>query len=191
MGWDSNPRGTCAPAGFQDRCLKPLGHPSNKLISIVVFPIRSGRKRALLPKLLPNLSAGGRYPRYSRPKRSVDLGGGIFLHSLGDVRVQVERRRDRRVTEPLLRDLRMNAGEQELCRMTMPKIVEPRPRQILGPGHQMREFMGQAARLHRLAISARANQRLAILADAEREQFLGLLTLKAAQLIESQRQAGE
>ena len=28
MGWDSNPRGACTPAGFQDRCLKPLGHPS-------------------------------------------------------------------------------------------------------------------------------------------------------------------
>src|SRR3954465_10260949 len=28
MGWDSNPRGICIPSGFQDRCLKPLGHPS-------------------------------------------------------------------------------------------------------------------------------------------------------------------
>jgi site-specific DNA recombinase len=28
MGWDSNPREACTPAGFQDRCLKPLGHPS-------------------------------------------------------------------------------------------------------------------------------------------------------------------
>src|ERR1044071_6861460 len=28
MGWDSNPREACAPAGFQDRCLQPLGHPS-------------------------------------------------------------------------------------------------------------------------------------------------------------------
>ena len=28
MGWDSNPRGACTPAGFQDRCLRPLGHPS-------------------------------------------------------------------------------------------------------------------------------------------------------------------
>lgn len=28
MGWDSNPRWTHAHAGFQDRCLKPLGHPS-------------------------------------------------------------------------------------------------------------------------------------------------------------------
>jgi hypothetical protein len=28
MGRDSNPRDACAPAGFQDRCLQPLGHPS-------------------------------------------------------------------------------------------------------------------------------------------------------------------
>src|SRR5690606_25619530 len=28
MGWDSNPRTACTVAGFQDRCLKPLGHPS-------------------------------------------------------------------------------------------------------------------------------------------------------------------
>ena len=28
MGWDSNPRYACTHAGFQDRCLKPLGHPS-------------------------------------------------------------------------------------------------------------------------------------------------------------------
>ena len=27
-GWDSNPRDPCGPAGFQDRCLQPLGHPS-------------------------------------------------------------------------------------------------------------------------------------------------------------------
>ena len=31
MGWDSNPRRACTLAGFQDRCLKPLGHPSNQL----------------------------------------------------------------------------------------------------------------------------------------------------------------
>ena len=27
-GWDSNPRYPCRHGGFQDRCLKPLGHPS-------------------------------------------------------------------------------------------------------------------------------------------------------------------
>lgn len=29
MGRDSNPRDPCEPAGFQDRCLQPLGHPSS------------------------------------------------------------------------------------------------------------------------------------------------------------------
>ena len=28
MGWDSNPRGARTPAGFQDRCIRPLCHPS-------------------------------------------------------------------------------------------------------------------------------------------------------------------
>jgi hypothetical protein len=28
MGWDSNPRYACTYGGFQDRYLKPLGHPS-------------------------------------------------------------------------------------------------------------------------------------------------------------------
>ena len=28
MGWDSNPRNAYTLGGFQDRCLKPLGHPS-------------------------------------------------------------------------------------------------------------------------------------------------------------------
>ncbi len=27
-GWDSNPRWASTHGGFQDRCLKPLGHPS-------------------------------------------------------------------------------------------------------------------------------------------------------------------
>lgn len=29
MGWDSNPRDAFTSAGFQDRCLQPLGHPSS------------------------------------------------------------------------------------------------------------------------------------------------------------------
>jgi hypothetical protein len=35
QGWrrgrDSNPRGTCIPGGFQDRCLQPLGHLSRAI----------------------------------------------------------------------------------------------------------------------------------------------------------------
>lgn len=30
--WDSNPRYSCLYDGFQDRCLKPLGHPSERKI---------------------------------------------------------------------------------------------------------------------------------------------------------------
>jgi hypothetical protein len=36
MGRDSNPRWTFAHAGFQDRCLKPLGHPSSFVPGIIV-----------------------------------------------------------------------------------------------------------------------------------------------------------
>ena len=31
-GWDSNPRWACTHGGFQDRCLKPLGHPSSTAV---------------------------------------------------------------------------------------------------------------------------------------------------------------
>jgi hypothetical protein len=33
-GWDSNPRWACTHGGFQDRCLKPLGHPSTSPESV-------------------------------------------------------------------------------------------------------------------------------------------------------------
>ena len=40
-GWDSNPRYPCGHAGFQDRCLKPLGHPS---VFDVVLLFRSSQE---------------------------------------------------------------------------------------------------------------------------------------------------
>ena len=36
MGWDSNPRNACTLGGFQDRCLKPLGHPSKLVLCIII-----------------------------------------------------------------------------------------------------------------------------------------------------------
>jgi hypothetical protein len=54
MGWDSNPRYPCGHAGFQDRCLKPLGHPSHQLINLDFSLAASGLKTPLLPKLLSN-----------------------------------------------------------------------------------------------------------------------------------------
>jgi hypothetical protein len=43
MGWDSNPRRACTLAGFQDRCLKPLGHPSESALSLVSLEPHVGR----------------------------------------------------------------------------------------------------------------------------------------------------
>src|SRR5690606_33078403 len=37
MGWDSNPRRHHCLAGFQDRCLKPLGHPSGDCFRSLFF----------------------------------------------------------------------------------------------------------------------------------------------------------
>jgi hypothetical protein len=42
-GWDSNPRWACTHGGFQDRCLKPLGHPSKLLILLAVLPKHEAR----------------------------------------------------------------------------------------------------------------------------------------------------
>ena len=42
-GWDSNPRYPCRHAGFQDRCLKPLGHPSSFGIQGLSKAVRRGK----------------------------------------------------------------------------------------------------------------------------------------------------
>ncbi len=58
MGWDSNPRGGFPPGGFQDRCLKPLGHPSAPS-----FYRRPERARQRRPRLSRNAAPwpGGRW----------------------------------------------------------------------------------------------------------------------------------
>ena len=49
MGWDSNLRYPCGHAGFQDRCLKPLGHPSN--FSVLDGPPTGNLYRGSVPNL--------------------------------------------------------------------------------------------------------------------------------------------
>ena len=53
MGRDSNPRDACTSAGFQDRCLKPLGHPSIAFRNKDLPVYRKFQKKSMLPKLLP------------------------------------------------------------------------------------------------------------------------------------------
>src|SRR6188768_602142 len=45
MGRDSNPRDACASAGFQDRCLQPLGHPSTTVLSATIEELPPGCNR--------------------------------------------------------------------------------------------------------------------------------------------------
>lgn len=50
MGWDSNPRDGLPPAGFQDRCLQPLGHPSR---SARLMAMAAGGKATRRPECIP------------------------------------------------------------------------------------------------------------------------------------------
>lgn len=64
-GWDSNPRWACTHGGFQDRCLKPLGHPSR-------LPDRTshtGRRMQEAAPIIPPLVASrrSRLPARARP----------------------------------------------------------------------------------------------------------------------------
>ncbi len=66
MGWDSNPRGGCPPGGFQDRCLKPLGHPSPSSMSTLrggsTSPACWKTRCPKRPSWLPLLAAIRRWP---------------------------------------------------------------------------------------------------------------------------------
>ena len=53
---------------------------------------------------------------YSTPERRVEPSGGVFLHRRRDAAIKVERGTDRRMPEPLLRDLQVHPGEQVLSR---------------------------------------------------------------------------
>jgi hypothetical protein len=71
---------------FQDRCLKPLGHPSKPLKLFSEFRRRSGRKSPFATTLLPNavsapvygslrgfVNAGDPLPRLSKARSSASL----------------------------------------------------------------------------------------------------------------------
>ena len=70
------------------------------------------------------------------PEGRADLGRCVLLHCRGDVAVKVERGCHRRMPEPLLRHLRMHPGEQEVPRVSMPKVVEAHTRNVLNAGNE-------------------------------------------------------
>ncbi len=73
--WDSNPRGGHPPAGFQDQCLRPLGHPSSSALigtSAGHVQHRSGRWRAAGGAKGLTRTSRGAYPRPRRGGRVVE-----------------------------------------------------------------------------------------------------------------------
>jgi hypothetical protein len=61
-GWDSNPRGACAPAGFQDQCIRPLCHPSAGRLHKISRPVQSTPLRIdSFAQVFQTVSAAGSY----------------------------------------------------------------------------------------------------------------------------------
>jgi hypothetical protein len=57
-GWDSNPRRRCRLAGFQDRCLKPLGHPSGARFQVPMeIPAAAQAARFCVRRRVPRCRA--------------------------------------------------------------------------------------------------------------------------------------
>ena len=116
-GWDSNPRYGLPHAGFQDRCLKPLGHPSKIFISFCNLDFRSARLVAFATISLPNIFR----PRfYSDLQRGVNGICSVLLHPRHDVGVEIKRDTDIRMPKALTCNLRMHPICKHLCRMRMP-----------------------------------------------------------------------
>src|SRR5262245_58742727 len=104
--------------------------------------------------------------------------------------VQVERHADRRMPKTFLSHFRMSAGQQKLRRVAVAEIMEPDPGDVLYAPDESGEFVGQAPRLHRLAVNAGAEQRVTILPNPELQELLGLFPFQAAQLVDRKGRQG-
>ena len=99
MGWDSNPRWTCTHAGFQDRCLQPLGHPSLLIISMAYLITSTPESCELAPDWHP--AARVVLLAHELSDKLLCLIGSILLHIGKRVRIPLERKGDGRVTSTL------------------------------------------------------------------------------------------
>src|SRR3954471_18523918 len=87
-GWDSNPRYPCRHAGFQDRCLKPLSHPSKPLRLFSYLRNEKGSKSPFATALLPNVFGAS---VYGGTQHIVNRGGGITLQIWHQMAVDILR----------------------------------------------------------------------------------------------------
>ena len=142
-----------------------------------VFGSTQSLLQPLLPKLLPNASIFNLEAFSSDPKCRIESLCCVSLHIVGNVRIQVHRRRDSRVTKALLSDFRMDAASEQLSGVRVPQVVEPHRRHVLHPASQESEQMSDASRLQSLTIGAATGESLTGLPNAQCEQFLSLVAL--------------
>src|SRR5215472_16994579 len=94
-------RDLATPGGFQDRCLKPLGHPSNSLSWL------SFSNDPLSPKAILPLNCHSNFLATLGPGEDlIDPLCGPSLHTIHEVGVKIHGDGDRGVAEPFLHDLR-------------------------------------------------------------------------------------
>jgi hypothetical protein len=93
-GWDSNPRYPCRHAGFQDRCLKPLGHPSNPLKLFSYLRNAWGRECPFATALLPNVFGAPVYGGAQYVVNSRGGGGRVGVAADEQARVPTGGRKD-------------------------------------------------------------------------------------------------
>ena len=112
-GRDSNPRYPYEYAAFRVRCIQPLCHLSKRLICMC-FTICASPSDGHCYRICYRAFLFSAFePGFSSLKCRIQSFSRFGLHIVGNVRIQVHRRRDGRVTKALLSDFGVDTiGEQ-------------------------------------------------------------------------------
>jgi hypothetical protein len=102
--------------------------------------------------LLPNRF---RAPVYYVFESAVNARGSVFLHSRHDVTIEIECDPDLAMAQAFTRNLRMDAAGKHVCRVSVPQIVEAKPRQRLVVREQLMPLVRDGSRLQGTAICLR------------------------------------
>src|SRR5579859_7620823 len=87
------------------------------------------------------------------------------------------------MAQPFLAHFGVHSRRQELCRVTMPKIVETDIRQFRKSPDCLGKLMGHSHGFDRRSVSTREDKRFTCLSDADSEQLFGLFGAETAKLI--------
>jgi len=132
--------------------------------------------------LLPNLISTS---VYSVTHRKVNALNSLSLHARQHVAVQIERNRNARMPQPLLRDFRVDTRGQQMRRMAMAQIMQSHARQLVR-AEELFKRMGEAARLQGPAIGFHHNVMIVGQSHAEFEKVFCLSDAVCAQFVNRQ-----